>query len=175
MLLYDAWIIWILHVSICLRRQGLPFMCCFPISNGESWSFFPVLLRRHVYLRGALPPPGTEGYFLLTDEEDRSQIKGKPLTQSHPTKKVSSWHDSNHYLFGGYLELQGCTGTFPKLLMLLLLNSLVLKVLGKEAKACHQINVVWLRWLRRCLALSSEQLHGQWITKVYCDCWIAHL
>lgn len=97
------------------------------------------------------------------------------LTQSHLTKKVSSWHDSNHYLFVGYLELQGCTGTLLKLLMLLLLNSLVRKVLDKEAEACHQINGIWLRWLRRWLALSSEQLHGQWITKVYCNCWIAHI
>lgn len=137
--------------------------------------FFLCGLRRHVYLRGALPPPGTEGYFLLTDEEDRSQIKGKPLTQSHPTEKGSSWHDSNHYLFGGYLELQGCTGTLLKLLMLLLLDSLVRKVLDKEAEACHQINVIWLPWLRRCLALSSEQLHGQWITKVYCNCRIAFI
>ena len=49
-------------------------MCCFPIFNVNLGAIFPVRLRRHVYLRGALPPPGTEGYFLLTDEEDRYQV-----------------------------------------------------------------------------------------------------
>ena len=97
-------------------------MCSFPIFTGNL-EVFSVLLRRHVYLRGALPPPGTEGYFLLTDEEDRSQvifseqphqlcgdqIKWETLdVPCHPTRKVVDMIPT--IIFSGYLD-RGVLGT----------------------------------------------------------------
>ena len=187
MLLYDAWIIEFYMCQYVCGGKSCRSCVVFPSSivnlgafflcGYEGMSIFVVLYLLRELKGTFFWPMKRTGirWFLVHNPIGFLVTKKKPWHSPIPRRKVSSWHDSNHYLFGGDLELQGCTGTLLKLLMLLLLNSRVRKVLGKEAEACYQINVVWLRWLRRCLALSSEQLHGQWITKVYCDCWIAHL